>query len=208
MPALYNDDILFMLKALADDSRLSLLRSLHGREVSVGELARLLELTEPTVSHHLARLREAGLVSLRMDGTQRFYRQNESGLARFKRLAGKLELPVEREEQRPRDHAWITALGWNEEDSQILRDYTDGPRLTRLPNKRKKTEVVMRWLATLFQAERMYSEPEVNEVLKSVYADDYVSLRRDLIDFRVLRREPGGSKYWLASAEEGNDVTG
>jgi DNA-binding HxlR family transcriptional regulator len=198
MIATYNDDILFMLKVLADDSRLTLLRALHQTEISVGDLARLLDLTEPTVSHHLSRLREAGLVTLRMDGNQRFYRLNESGLARFKRLAGKIELPVARTEPRPPDHSWIDALGWEEAEAQILRDYTNGPRLTHLPNKRKKTEVILRWLATLFEAERVYNEAEVNEVLKSVYADDYVSLRRDLIDFRFLRRESGGAKYWLA----------
>ena len=79
-------DILPMLKALAEDSRLALLRYLHEREHAVGDLAERLGLSEPTVSHHLARLREAGLVSLRMAGNQRFYRVNEAGLARFKRL--------------------------------------------------------------------------------------------------------------------------
>ena len=198
MNTLYNDDILFMLKVLADESRLTLLRTLHAREVNVGDLARMLDLTEPTVSHHLTRLREAGLVTLRMDGNLRFYRLNESGLARFKRLAGKIEQPVARFEAQP-DNSWIAALGWDEADAQILRDYTNGPRLTHLPNKRKKTEVILRWLATLFQPEYVYSEAEVNGFSKSVYADDYVSLRRDLIDFRILRREPDGGKYWLAS---------
>jgi predicted transcriptional regulator len=201
MNALYNDDILFMLKVLADDSRLTLLRTLYAQEVNVGDLARILDLTEPTVSHHLTRLREAGLVTLRMDGNLRFYRLNESGLARFKRLAGKIEQPVAQFDTQPPDNSWIAALGWDEADAQILRDYTNGPRLTHLPNKRKKTEVILRWLATLFKPEYVYSEAEVNEVLKSVYADDYVSLRRDLIDFRILRREPGGGKYWLAPVD-------
>jgi DNA-binding HxlR family transcriptional regulator len=198
MPTTYTEDILDMLKALADESRLALLRILNNQETNVGDLARLLDLTEPTISHHLARLREAGLVSLRMEGTQRFYRLNPSGLGRFKRLAGQIEKTPERPSAAPVDHSWIAALGWEDADQQILREYTSGPRLTHLPNKRKKTEVVLRWLATLFSPDRIYSEAEVNEVLKSVYADDYVSLRRDLIDFRYLRREPGGSKYWLA----------
>jgi len=190
-----SDDILVILKALADESRLALLRILNQGEASVGDLARQLELTEPTVSHHLARLRESGLVTLRMVGNQHFYGVNANGLARFKRLAGKIEqqpLPPEP----PPDHSWIAALGWDAESSQILRETTHGPRLTHLPNERKKTEVVLRWLATLFQPEREYTEAEVNEVLKAVYAEDYVSLRRDLIDFRFLRREPSGGKYW------------
>jgi len=202
MPTFYNMDILFLLKALADDSRLTLLRLLNEKESTVGELAQQLNLTEPTISHHLTRLREAGLVTLRMDGTQHYYRANAGGVARFKRLAGQIEKLVVLTEPEPPDNSWIAALGWSEEDQQILRDYTNGPHLTHLPNKRKKTEVILRWLKTLFQPGRTYNEAEVNEVLKSVYAEDYVSLRRDMIDYGFLRREPGGSKYWLSSEKE------
>ncbi len=205
MTTFYNTDILLLLKALADDSRLTLLRLLNEKESTVGELAQQLNLTEPTVSHHLTRLREAGFVSLRMDGTQHHYRINPGGVARFKRLAGQIEKLVVLTEPEPPDNSWITALGWSGEDQQILRDYTNGPHLTHLPNKRKKTEVILRWLKTLFQPGRTYSEAEVNEVLKSVYAEDYVSLRRDMIDFGFLRREPGGSKYWLASENENTE---
>jgi predicted transcriptional regulator len=202
MTSYYNQDILLFLKALADDSRLTLLRLLNEKESTVSDLAQQINLTEPTVSHHLTRLREAGLVSLRMDGTQHYYRVHAGGVARFKRLAGQIEKLVVLTKPEPPDNSWIATLGWSEEDQQILRDYTSGPHLTHLPNKRRKTEVILRWLVTLFQAGRMYSEAEVNEVLKSVYAEDYVSLRRDMVDFRFLRRESGGSKYWLASENE------
>jgi hypothetical protein len=41
----------------------------------------------------------------------------------------------------------------------------------------------------------------VNAILKSVYEPDFVSLRRDLVDFGYLRRERGGGKYWLATED-------
>lgn len=190
------EDILEMLKALADESRLALLRILQQGECNVGDLAAKLSLTEPTVSHHLARLRETGLVSLRMEGTQRFYRINEAGLARFKRLAAQIEQTPERPVVESDDKSWIDALEMDEAGRKVLRDYTHGGRLTRLPNKRAKTLFILRWLATLFEHDRLYSEAEVNEVLKSVYAEDYVSLRRDLIDIGYLRREKSGDRYW------------
>lgn len=56
------------LKALADASRLKILGLLASRECSVEELATLLDLKAPTVSHHLARLRDAELVSMRGQG--------------------------------------------------------------------------------------------------------------------------------------------
>ncbi len=188
--------LLEMLKALADDSRLTLIRVLHEQEHTVTDLAGLLNLSEPTVSHHLAKLRENGLVNLRMAGNQRFYRVNETGLERFKRLVKDIEKVKPEPGTVHPDHEWIKALGWDAADEKVLRDYTEGKKLTRLPSKRGKTQVILRWLATLFEAGRLYNEAEVNEVIKSVYAEDFVSLRRDLIDMAYLRREMGGGKYW------------
>lgn len=193
-------DILNMLKALADESRLTLLRLLHEREQTVGELAQRVNLGEPTVSHHLSRLRQAGLATLRMAGNQRFYRINDAGLEKFKQLAAGIELSPP-PAPAASDDDWIAGLGWPAEDQQVLRDITNGGRLKRIPTKQKKLLVVLRWLATLFQPDRLYSEAEVNAVLKMVYEEDFVSLRRELVDFGYLRRERGGGKYWLSPIE-------
>ncbi len=198
----YKENVLDMLKTLADDSRLTLLRILNTGETPVGELAVKLDLSEPTISHHLAKLRESGLVTLRMAGNQRFYRVNETGLARFKRLVMEIEKTSPAPEQTASDHAWIRELGWSAADQQVLRDYTEGQKLVRLPSKRGKTQVILRWLATLFEPQRLYTEKEVNEIIKSVYSEDFVSLRRDLIDMGYLRREMGGGKYWRTPEEE------
>ena len=195
------ETLLQMLKALADDSRLTLLQLLNDGERPVGDLAQQVELGEPTVSHHLARLREVGLVSLRMAGNQRFYRVNATGLALFKQLAAEIEQSRPLPEPEVSDNQWIANLGWSAEDQQVLREHTQGRKLTRLPSKQKKTLVILRWLATLFEPDRFYSEAEVNAVLKAVYAEDYVSLRRDLVDMGYLHRERGGGKYWLAPTE-------
>lgn len=193
-----------MIKALADDSRLALVRLLAEREHSVGDLAERVELSEPTVSHHLTKLREARLVTLRMAGNQRFYRLNPSGLDEFKRLAADIERLPTQPDRKPSDNQWIEALGWSAEDSKVLRDFTRDGKLTTLPvGGHKKLTVIMRWVATRFEPERRYTEPEVNAVLKSVYAEDFVSLRRDMVDFGYLRRELGGGKYWLTPADEG-----
>ncbi len=201
----HQEHMLFLLKALADESRLALLQYLNEGERSVGDLAERVNLGEPTVSHHLARLREAGFVTLRTAGNQRFYRINESGLATFKRLAAKIEQLPPVSAPAVSDDRWIEALGWDAAEQQVLREYTTSGKLTHLPNRQKKLKkliVVLRWLATLFEPGRLYSEAEVNALLKSVYEEDFVSLRRELIDFGYLRRERGGGKYWLAPAGE------
>jgi hypothetical protein len=137
-----------------------------------------------------------------MAGNQRFYRLNEPGLDRFKNLVMNLEqMPVSPEVE-VRDDAWITALGWSEEDNQVLREHVLNERLVRIPSRQKKQIVILRWLATRFQPDTLYTEREVNNVLKSVSAPDIAGLRRDLVDFGYLRRERGGGKYWLTPADE------
>ncbi len=202
MQAWEQKQLLDLLKAVADESRLTMICLLNEREHTVGDLAERVGLTEPTVSHHLARLRAVGLVMLRMAGNQRFYRLNADKLADFKQLVGDIEQLPPPPEPVVSDNQWIDALGWDEPDRQVLRDYTVNGQLTTFPTKQKKLIVVLRWLATLFEPDRLYTEPEVNAILKTVYAPDFVTLRRELIDFGYLRRELGGGKYWRTPEHE------
>ena len=59
--------------ALAQPIRRSILDELRGGERLVGELADRLELTQPLTSKHLRVLRDAGLVTVRIDGPRRWY---------------------------------------------------------------------------------------------------------------------------------------
>jgi hypothetical protein len=201
--------LLEMCKALSDEKRLELIQILAEHERIVGDLAGSLNLSEPTTSHHLSRLREVGLVTLRMEGNKRYYRINEQGLAEFKRLAADVEhLPVNPPDPEPADDSWIEVLGWGEYEEQVLHEFIRNGKLTRLPVRQlKKLMVLLRWLATRFEPEQMYTEPEVNAILKAVYETDHVSLRREMINFGYLRRERGGGKYWLAPADEVVEVS-
>ncbi|MCC6645150.1 MAG: metalloregulator ArsR/SmtB family transcription factor [Polyangiaceae bacterium] len=61
------------LTLLGDERRLRLCALLDGRELSVSSLVRVTGLSQPRVSTHLARLREAGYVRLRRDGQHTYY---------------------------------------------------------------------------------------------------------------------------------------
>lgn len=61
-------------KALADERRLELLAALQGDELSVGELAEVVQAAQPGVSRHLQALGKAGLIVPRRQGTATFYR--------------------------------------------------------------------------------------------------------------------------------------
>jgi DNA-binding transcriptional ArsR family regulator len=68
------DGLLRTLKALADRTRLKILRYLYKEELGPTELSRRLDLRGPTIIHHLRELRLAGLVILTLRGQEKHYR--------------------------------------------------------------------------------------------------------------------------------------
>ena len=70
-------NIVGMLRTLSDPTRLRLLSILTQGELSVTALCDELQLAQPTVSHHLGRLRSARLVANRRDGKRVYYSLNQ-----------------------------------------------------------------------------------------------------------------------------------
>lgn len=76
-------------KALADPTRVAIVNRLAGAdEVCVCVFVEELELAQPTISHHLRVLREAGLVEARRRGTWAFYRLVPDAVAELARALG------------------------------------------------------------------------------------------------------------------------
>ena len=69
------DPVLFA-KVLADETRQKIMKLTCCQWRSVNEIVECLNVTQPTVSHHLAVLRDAGLVLYKEDGKQTFYQLN------------------------------------------------------------------------------------------------------------------------------------
>lgn len=69
------------LRALADDSRRTMLETLADGPATAGELAALLPIARPGVSRHLRVLREAGLVDVHQDAQRRVYTLRPQPLA-------------------------------------------------------------------------------------------------------------------------------
>jgi ArsR family transcriptional regulator, arsenate/arsenite/antimonite-responsive transcriptional repressor len=63
------------LRAIADATRLSMLMSLRqtSQPVCICDFTVAFDLSQPTISHHMARLREAGLVNVQREGIWAFY---------------------------------------------------------------------------------------------------------------------------------------
>ncbi len=68
-------------KALADDTRQKIMSLCCCCWLNVGEIVAAINVSQPTVSHHLSILRSAGLVNVRREGKQVYYTLNQSRMA-------------------------------------------------------------------------------------------------------------------------------
>ncbi|MFD8979901.1 DUF2087 domain-containing protein [Streptomyces sp. NPDC059564] len=76
-----------------------------------------------------------------------------------------------------------------------VQDLFSGGRLVAVPRKAARREQLLAHLAeTLFEADRAYTEPEVNDALRTVH-EDCSALRRYLITSGLLTRTRDGSSY-------------
>ena len=172
-------DTLAVLKALADRSRLQIVGLLAAEERTVGELATRLGLTEPTVSHHLAELRERGLATVRAEGVSRHYSLDASRLARLCASLTPQAL-----------QAATYTLGAGEFERKTLATFFEEGRLLSLPIQRKKRRVVIDRLVEEFSPDRDYTEREVNAILTRFHPD-YATLRREMIEEKLMTRGKG-----------------
>lgn len=87
-----------LMKALADPTRLTMVAALwKAREpVCICDFTASLELSQPTISHHMARLKEAGLVDAQKNGIWMYYRLRDDLSPATRRLLGQLVSPSAR----------------------------------------------------------------------------------------------------------------
>ena len=74
-------DAVLFAKALADETRQKIMGECCCCWMSVNEIVEKVHVSQPTVSHHLAILREADLVNVREEGKQTFYALNQRRVA-------------------------------------------------------------------------------------------------------------------------------
>ena len=85
-----------------------------------------------------------------------------------------------------------------EEQQKILENVfesLDPLKLKVFSKKEKKKIVILRQVAAQFASGRSYTEPEVNAILKEIWAD-YATMRRYLVEYGYLDRTWDGKAYW------------
>jgi len=181
------DQSIAIMKALADPSRLAIVNSLLEHPQYVEEMAERHALAPSTVSFHLRKLEQAGLVSSRKEQYYVVFQANEAIFDTTLReivsapQAGK-ELQNRRMEAYRR---------------KVLNSFFYHGRLERLPAQQKKRLIVLEQFALRFEPDRRYSEQEVTRLIMPLF-DDYCTIRRLLVDEGLILRD--GAAYWREQA--------
>ena len=181
------EEFLEFFKALADANRLKIIGLLAGQALSVEQLAEMLQVRPSTVSHHLQYLSHVGLVSAQAQGYYSIYRLEFSVLEKM----------AQRLLQRETFSAAAADVDLDAYDRKVIANFTDANgRVKILPAQRKKLEAILRYVLRDFKPGVRYSEKQVNQILAR-YNEDTATLRRELVDYKMLLREGGGGEYWL-----------
>jgi DNA-binding transcriptional ArsR family regulator len=170
--------LLQFFKALANESRLKLVGAIAQQERSVEELASILELKEPTISHHLGKLKELQLVQMRPEGNTHYYRLDLNALQAMQK-ATLTALPVTQ-----------PIVDENIWETKVLNSFVDNNKIQEIPASRKKRWIILKWLVQKFEFDRQYPELELNAIIKPIHTDT-ATLRRELVGCNMMQRDNG-----------------
>lgn len=179
------ETLVAFFKVLADTNRLKIVGLLAQRPCTVEQLAALLGVGSSTVSHHLRKLAQAGLVVARAEGYYSVYSLRSEVLhEQAKLLLGEEGYGSLAGEVNP------SAF-----DRKVLGAFTDDGAITAFPAQQKKYLVLLRHVLEAFEPGVRYPERVVNEKLLR-FNPDTARLRRSLVDHGLMARAGGGGDYW------------
>ncbi len=183
------NDCLRIMKALSDSSRLKVLVSIISKAQYVEELSERMGLSASTVSFHLKKLEEAGLVTKSRDQYYAVFKAEDGILDKtLRELISFENADADEQEERIRRYR-----------EKVLKAFFDNGRLVRLPAQYKKQQIVLEEIARRFEHGRKYPEKELNSVLLGV-CEDYCTIRRMMIGEGLMERKD--NVYWRSGAAD------
>lgn len=174
------ESALKIFKCLSDMSRLRIVQSLTQGEMYTELLAERLAVTPSTISFHMKKLEEAGIVVSRKEQYYTVYSLNRDVLG-----ATLLDVaasgPEQVDEQQKREEEYR---------QKVIDTFFEYGKLKSIPVQRKKKLICYEVIAEKFVPGKVYSEKELNEIISSVH-EDYCTIRRDMIGEGILQRSKG-----------------
>ncbi|MEH7452784.1 metalloregulator ArsR/SmtB family transcription factor [Gottfriedia acidiceleris] len=177
-------------KALGDLTRVRIIALLQQGHLSGQEIASKLSLKPPTITHHMSKLREVGLIKERRDKNTIYFSLNTKILE----MNAKAIFTV----GTGGDSNMEMSVTESERLSIINNFFTKEGKLKIYPAQRKKKLVVLEHMVKGLEFGRVYQEKEINVYLKEFH-EDYATLRRELIMCQYMYRE--NNQYELNPVE-------
>ena len=168
-----------LFKALGHPARLLILNLIQQKPRHGEELAAILNLKPATVSHHLSKLAEAGLLASTKDQYYQIY--SLVGDVLKKPLGDVIRLPQPSLTDEVKTDAYR---------QKVINAFFKRGRLVRLPAQLKKLQVILELIVQEFEPEREYTEKEVNFILLDFH-EDVATLRRSLVEHELMTRSRG-----------------
>lgn len=175
-------------KTLGDPTRIRILALLRHGPLHGQAIAGKLGLKPPTITHHMAKLRDIGLIKEKREKNTIYFSLN------LKKLEGSATAILNLVTDRPYE---ITT---NElERTQVLKNFfTFEGKIKTIPAQRKKKIIVLEHIVKGLKIGETYEEKELNQYLEQFH-EDYATLRRELVMNHFMYREK--NKYELNPPE-------
>ncbi|RWZ60830.1 DUF2087 domain-containing protein [Halobacillus fulvus] len=185
------DKMVAFHKAVGDPTRLRIVAMLRQGPLHGQAIAGKLGLRAPTITHHIKRLRDTGMVYSRRDKNTIYFYLDEKKLE----LMATAILRIGDEQSMKLDEL----KGTVEEQNKVLANFiTKDGKLKNMPSQLKKKLVILSYFVQGFEFGRTYEEKEVNEYILTFF-DDYATVRREWIMQQFMYREH--NKYELNPRE-------
>lgn len=179
-----------IFKCLADKTRLLIINNLKKEPMYVELLSERLGLAPSTISFHLKKLEEIGLVHSAKEQYYVMYHLDNKMLSLsldslINQTENEKDLQTFREEQYRQ---------------KVIDSFFEYGKLKSIPVQQKKRNIVLREIAKVFEPGKRYTEKEVNIAIAD-FNDDFCTIRRELVDSRIMKRE--NNIYWLVEDQAG-----
>lgn len=195
MSHLQLDQLVTFYKALGDPTRVRILAILANGPLHGQALAGKLGVTPPTITHHMAKLRDAGVVYERRDKNTIYFYLHEANVKRQSQaIVNVMEKAKDTtaEELFAQDNLHVQRRHqMAAEKMQVIRSFiTPDGKLKQIPSQRKKKLIVFEFMVQGLEKGRKYKEQEINEYIRQFH-EDYATIRREFIMNHYMYREEG-----------------
>lgn len=171
-------DKIKIFKALADQSRIRIIQRLMESPMYVEALSERLELAPSTVSFHLRKLHDAGLVEKEKDQYYVLYSLRKELLdMSLSELLILGETDSSDDDQREENYRL-----------KVLETFFTFNKLTNIPVQRKKRRIILEKIVESFDRDKEYTERDVNIIIADFH-DDFATIRKELIVEKLLERK-------------------